>query len=134
MSDRSVVEIYRAENGYQAQRFARALEEAGIKAEIQGTILHPAAETAANLLTGVTPWWDAPRILVFAENAERAKQLLLELEERERNEVAVREGGPGIEVVCEKCGQRSTYPGAQRGSVQDCQHCGAYVDVESAGG
>ena len=129
MSDRSVVEVYRAENGYQAHLFVKALEEAGIKAEIEGTVLHPAVENVVNV-----PWRSAPRIMVFAEDAERAKRLLLELEQRERNEAAKKEGVPAIDVVCEKCGQRSTYPATQRGSVQNCQQCGAYVDVERADG
>jgi len=36
-----------------------------------------------------------------------------------------------MEVVCEKCGERSAFPASQLGSVQQCQHCGAYVDVQN---
>lgn len=32
-------------------------------------------------------------------------------------------------VVCESCGQSSVYAGEFQGTVQDCQHCGSYVDV-----
>ena len=42
--------------------------------------------------------------------------------------------GPEIEVVCDECGQRSAFPAAQGGSVQQCRHCGAYVDVGTLGG
>ena len=38
MAEKRVVEIYRAESGCQAHQFVIALEEAGIKAEIQA---HP---------------------------------------------------------------------------------------------
>ena len=81
MSEPSVVEVYRARNGFQARLFVTALEEAGIKAVVQGDVFHPANESTS---TGLNPpWWDAPRILVFANDAERARQILLELEGRE---------------------------------------------------
>jgi hypothetical protein len=127
MSDAGAVEVYRAKNGFQAHLFVTALEEAGIKAEIQGTTVHPSSATGEGLLTDTAPWWDAPRILVLAEDADRAKQLLLELEARERKEAP--EANPPIEAVCDKCGCRASFPATQRGSVQQCPQCGAYLDV-----
>jgi hypothetical protein len=41
---------------------------------------------------------------------------------------AVLAGAP-IEVLCEECGSRSSLPAAQRGSVQKCPRCRAYLDV-----
>jgi hypothetical protein len=134
MSDHDVVEVYRAKTGFHAGQCVTALEEAGIRARIQGEILHPAVETGANLGTGVAAWWEAPRILVRADDAETATRILLDLEERERSKTAETPAGPPIDVVWHKCGQRSTYPAKQRGSVRDCPHCGAYVDVESDDG
>jgi hypothetical protein len=129
MSDSRVVEVYRAKNGAQAHLFVTALEEAGIKAEIQGTTFHPASQTAANLISASAPWWDAPRLLVFAEDAERAERLLLEWEARERDKAQEAEASPPIEAVCENCSRRCSFPAAQRGSVQECPHCGGYIDV-----
>ena len=40
--------------------------------------------------------------------------------------------GPPVEVACEECGKTSTFPAEERGSVQNCPHCGAYLDVEPA--
>jgi ribosomal protein S27E len=37
--------------------------------------------------------------------------------------------GAAIEVQCEDCRQKSSFPSSQKGTVQDCPHCGAYVDV-----
>jgi hypothetical protein len=128
--DESVVEVYRAKNGAQAHLFATALTEAGIKAEVQGKIFHPPMATADNPMTDSAPWWDAPRILVRTADAERAKRLLLELEERARNEAQEAKASPLIEVACEECGSLVSFPESQRGSVQSCPQCGAYVDVE----
>ena len=49
-------------------------------------------------------------------------------------QVAKKPAGPPLDVVCEECGKSSTFPGNQRGSVQVCPHCGAYLDVEYADG
>ncbi len=35
-----------------------------------------------------------------------------------------------INVICEECGEACTFPLNQRGTVQRCSHCDAYVDVE----
>lgn len=34
-----------------------------------------------------------------------------------------------VDVRCEECGKETKFPAAERGSVQNCPHCGAYVDV-----
>jgi hypothetical protein len=70
-----------------------------------------------------------PRILVLAEDAERAKQLLLELEARERKKREEAGTGPPIEVVCEECGCRASFPAGKRGSVEECPQCGVYLDI-----
>jgi hypothetical protein len=38
-----------------------------------------------------------------------------------------------VEVDCEECGRRCEFPAEQNGSVQECPHCGAYLDVGDAG-
>ena len=129
MTEKRVVEVYRAENGCQAHQFAIALEEAGIKAEIQGASYHPASLNADNLFTISAMWWDAPRILVSAQDAERASELLFELEARERKKAEEVEASPPIVVVCEECGSRTLFPAALRGSVQECPKCWAFLDV-----
>jgi hypothetical protein len=128
MSDRHVVEVYRARNDFQAQLFVTALNEAGIKAEMQGTNFQYQGPTGIS-----DPWYCAPRIVVFAEDAERAKRLLFELEARDHKETQEAETSPPIEAVCEECGGRASFPAAQRGSVQQCPHCGAYLDVPGKG-
>jgi hypothetical protein len=37
-----------------------------------------------------------------------------------------------FQVVCEECEQTITFPASAHGSVQDCPHCGAYVDALTA--
>lgn len=37
--------------------------------------------------------------------------------------------GTPIDVICEECGKRTSFPASMKESVQSCPHCGAYVDV-----
>ena len=61
--------------------------------------------------------------------AERAAALLAE-HDRERAATATRDAAAGtIEVTCEKCGQSATFSPKQRGTVQECLKCGAYLDL-----
>jgi hypothetical protein len=50
--------------------------------------------------------------------------------QRRSNELReVDKEGAEIEVVCEECDRRASFPLAQEGSVQVCPHCRAYLDV-----
>lgn len=41
----------------------------------------------------------------------------------------VMKGDAAVDATCEECGRTSRFPGTERGSVQSCPHCRAYVDV-----
>jgi|SRR5579863_2336189 len=45
---------------------------------------------------------------------------------------AAEQNGP-IEVCCEECGRTAEFPAQQRGSVQECPHCGEYLDIGDPG-
>ena len=39
-------------------------------------------------------------------------------------------GGNDAEVsICEDCGKPNTFPGSLKGTIQNCQYCGEYIDV-----
>ncbi|HLW66418.1 MAG TPA: DUF2007 domain-containing protein [Gemmataceae bacterium] len=126
MAERELVEVYRPRNSLEASLLAQTLNEIGIEAHVQEG-LHP--ESAMEPLVGTALWSYAPRILVFADQAEMARQILLGWEEQKRQEEARASEGPPIDVVCEACGKSTSFPASQRGSVQNCGHCHAYVDV-----
>ena len=71
---------------------------------------------------------------VFVERAdlERAKPVLDEFESRaarHRQGAGDGDAAPPIEVVCDECGTRSPFSARLKGTVQQCPHCHAYVDV-----
>jgi hypothetical protein len=108
----------------QADIVAGWLEGHGIPAEVMnretmGGLGYPLSAATA----GVEVWVTDP---------ERAAEAIRLLGERALELVTQRPSGPPVEVVCEECGKTSTFPAEQRGSVQNCPHCSAYLDVEPA--
>src|SRR5262245_53566295 len=125
MSERDLVEVYRAKNNLQASLLAQTLNEIGIQALVQ----EGADRSGATESLGTVFWSDAPRIMVSTDQAEFARQLLLGWEEQKRQEEARAADGSPIDLMCEACGKITSFPASQRGSVQNCTHCHAYVDV-----
>src|SRR5215208_3830522 len=70
---------------------------------------------------GLEVWVDAP------DEAEKARRLLVEFEARRRADREARAGT--VAVACEGCGKASTFAAAGQGTVQDCPHCGGFLDV-----
>ncbi len=83
---------------------------------------------------GILPEIHKPQVWVSARDVDRAQRVLQDYERRvaERNQ-AIRQNesnaGPAIEVLCDECKAKLFFSSAQRGTVQDCPRCGAYVDV-----
>lgn len=117
------VAVYTAATNVEAHVIARMLEESGVEAS--------AVEDAS----GVSLWafgtlsYHKPQIWVSRADQERARQLLADYErdhaERRRESL---DGDP-ISVTCEECGKVTFFLPKDKGTVQECSHCHAYVDV-----
>jgi hypothetical protein len=74
---------------------------------------------------GVEVW------VIDPADADRARQLLAD----KAAEIQAKKSRTGtVEARCEDCGRSSTFPAAQQGSIQNCPHCGAMVDVPDPDG
>ncbi len=122
--------VFVSNNVGEAQVVATWLQAQGIDAEAMNlstlggfeglTILSPGGTGTA----GIEVWVHNP------DQAPEAIALLTEHQERLAAEAAHAPQGPAfIDVVCEECGKRTTFPGKDRGSVETCPHCSAYLDV-----
>jgi len=126
------IAVYNAENNIEAQILCNFLEQKGVEAYVTFD------ESIVGLWAfGRIPEIHKPQVWVDQANVDEVRPLLVEYE-RERAEVRARAssqvaGDGKIEVVCEECGKTSTVAASKRGTVQDCSHCGAYVDVEDEG-
>ena len=73
----------------------------------------------------------AGQVWINRQDAASAIQKLKEYLERmniKADEIEARQDEP-IDVICEECGQTSTFHGSEFGSVQECFHCLSYLDV-----
>ena len=62
--------------------------------------------------------------------APQATQLLEEQKERFVGRAERSAGTPEeVEATCEACGKVTVFPGSDAGTVQNCAHCRAYLDV-----
>jgi hypothetical protein len=87
---------------------------------------------------GLLPEIHKPQVWVDRSNLEAAKPLLMQHEERQRLHATPAKGSAErerdvIEAVCEECGKTSYFGATKNGTVQDCPHCGAYMDVGDDG-
>jgi hypothetical protein len=118
--------VFVASNFGQANVVAGWLQGHGIPAEVMnretmGGFYYP-------LLAGVTG------VEVWVMDPEQTAEAIQLLGDHALELVTQKPTGPPVEVICEECGQTSTFPAQQRGSVQTCPYCSAYLDVEPADG
>jgi len=95
------------------------LEDRGVEAKV----VDPA--NPGVMAFGVT---DPEGIEIYVADAPTAKQATTLLAEHDR-EQAKSTGSGTIEVTCEACDMRHSFPVSQRGTVQECSGCGAYIDL-----
>jgi Putative prokaryotic signal transducing protein len=123
------VAIYNAANNIEAQLVKLWLVESGIEAFVLEDL-----STAGIWMFGALPEIHKPQVWISQSDLDRARPILDQYEQEvaERNRVGQPTGadtGSPIEVICDDCEKKSLFPANQRGTIQDCPACGAFVDV-----
>jgi hypothetical protein len=121
------VAVYTAGTNLEAVMVCHILQQAGIEALVM-------EESVGVWIGGTLPGIHNPQVLVGRDDVARATVLVQDYESRNRtpDPGAHPEGvqtSTSVDAVCEECGQMSTFPAGQRGTVQDCPKCGALMDV-----
>jgi Putative prokaryotic signal transducing protein len=124
------VAVYTAAMNDEAHHLQTLLENAGIEAHVTEHL----AVTGVSIL-GAQPEFLRPQVWVDRSQVEPARALLAEYEQNRRDVKRLEsEAEPAretaIEVVCEECDEVNLFPPGLRGKVQNCRHCGAFVDVD----
>jgi hypothetical protein len=128
MGLRDPIAVYNAADNMEAVFVRDALVAAGIEAYVTEDVSQVGAWVG-----GFIPELHKPQVWVERADSERARPVLDNYEERaahlrgDRASAALAE--PPVEVVCDRCGGHASFPATQEGSVQQCPHCGAYLDV-----
>jgi len=124
MTLRDPFAAYNAASNVEAHIVCGLLQDAGIEA----TVIEEAPLAGAWGWAGALSEMHKPQVWIERADIERAKPVL---DEYEQSVAERRKPGTGdpIEVTCEECGKKSTFPASQKGTVQTCPHCKAYIDV-----
>ena len=130
MALRDPFAAYNASSNVEAHMICGLLIDAGIEA----VVIEETPQAGAWGWLGPLSEMHKPQVWIERADIERAAPVLTDYEKRAAERRKADQGtsgvaGPSVEVVCEGCGKRSEFPAAQKGSVQSCPHCGAYVDV-----
>ena len=128
MALRDPVVVYRAEDNLEAQLVCNLLSDAGIEARITDDSPPDVA------VFGLAFEGNYPEVWTERSDVDRAKPVLDDYEcqkvhRQEADAKKVAEEAATVEVRCEECGETSVFPAEQEGTVQECPHCSAYVDV-----
>jgi hypothetical protein len=124
------VSVFNAKNNLEASQLQLMLEGEGVEAYVTFD------ESAVGFgMFGPLAEIHKPQVWVDRSNLEKARPLLMKYEQRQRLHSRPAKGSAErerdvIEVICEECGKSSHFGASKNGTVQDCLHCGAYVDVE----
>jgi hypothetical protein len=126
MSLRDPVAVYNAATNEEARLLCDLLLKVGIEAYLMEDL-----SVVGAWVGGLVPEIHKPQVWVDRDDVERAVASLEDYERRsaERRGTAPIDERP-VEAVCEECGATSQFSPGQRGSVQNCPKCGAYMDVE----
>lgn len=125
MSLEDPVVAYTALNATEAHLVAAMLADAGVPAEVEDDVSGPGF-----WLGGLNSAVHKPRVYVGRADADRAGPVLAALEARNREKLADPAGaGDPVPVTCGECGTATEFPAEQRGRVERCPNCHAYVDV-----
>lgn len=124
------IAVYNAATNVEAHVVAMFLTEGGVEAFATEDL-----SLVGLWMFGTLPEIHKPQVWVSAADQKRAAQLLQDYERQAAERALVTQDGASttpIEVVCEECGQTSSFPAEQRGSIQYCRQCAAHLDVESS--
>jgi hypothetical protein len=123
------VAVYNASSNFEAHMICNILKDAEIEA-------YPTDDVSlvGVCAFGLLPEIHKPQVWIDRSGVDRAKPILQEYDRQllERHEVNGKRGGAEdvpVEAHCEECGRGSLFPVEDNGTVQECPHCGAYVDV-----
>jgi Putative prokaryotic signal transducing protein len=122
------VAIYNATTNTEAQLLAHMLGQAGIEAHVTEDL------SLAGLWWGGTiPSIHTPKVWVDQADSEAAVPVLQEYERKRHEQAQIEQATPAatgpVTATCPECGQTSGFPVKARGTVQNCPHCRAYMDV-----
>jgi Putative prokaryotic signal transducing protein len=126
------IPVYNAKDNIEAHIVRNYLEQNGIDAYVTRD-----DSLGGIWMFGLLPEIHKPQVWVDRSNLDAAFPLLQQFEnvlrEQHRQPDVAKDGASELlKATCEDCDKTSEFPTSSTGTVQDCPHCGAYIDVGDA--
>jgi hypothetical protein len=130
MALRNPKAVFNAASNLEARLICNLLNDAEIEAYTTEDV-SPVGVCVFGLISEI----HKPQVWTDQADIDRAIPVLQDYErqhsERQRADVKSADRSQSTVVAtCEECGRSSVFPAEQKGTVQDCPHCGRYMDVE----
>ncbi|MDZ7618626.1 MAG: DUF2007 domain-containing protein [Patescibacteria group bacterium] len=120
--------VYTAATNIEAQMIAKMLEANDI-----GVFVEEDLSGASLWAFGTITQFHKPDLWIEKSSAQAAAELIRQFENRQRERANATSGPLEICAQCEECGKESLFAGKCNGTVQECPHCGAFIDVGDLG-
>lgn len=134
MPERDPRHVFDADDAVTARAAAAWLADRGIDAEIIGELSPGGFEELTGLVSHTRPPVIEVRVKDAALVADAREHLAAWAggiqARRERREALTGD----LIVACEDCGKQVVFAASQAGNVEDCPHCGSYIDVPDPDG
>jgi hypothetical protein len=124
MEFKEPLKIYTAATNVEAHLIVVMLETNGIEAFAEED-----QSGVSQFAFGTLSQFHQPNVWIDKSAAKATAELIRGFEERKRERAKPDVGNAQIQVECEECGKVSSFSKSLNGTVQDCSHCRAYVDV-----
>jgi hypothetical protein len=123
------INVYIADTNEQAFLIKQKLHTEGIPAEVTEDI-----SSVGFSWFGPISGINRPQIWVSRQDSEAAIRLLAEyaILKRDRTAREADDATVEIEIICDECRQTNVLPDSLAGSVQECRHCAAWLDVDNS--
>ncbi len=129
MAEENARAIFVSDEERAVELISNFLQEKGIEVEI----VHHMPESDGMGLTPFASSGSSNHLEVLVKDVEKlqdARQLLTRYSGEILEQAQVVDLQPAQVVVeCDDCEETNVYPGELQGTVQECEHCGSYLDV-----
>ncbi|MCA9062018.1 MAG: DUF2007 domain-containing protein [Planctomycetaceae bacterium] len=115
---------YWAESNVEAHLVADLLASNGIESFVEEE------HTATSLwVMGRISQFHQSNIWIDRSSAPAAAEVIREFEERKKNRASAGSSPTRVLATCDECGKVTAFPETMNGTVQNCPHCSAFLDV-----
>lgn len=124
MALRDPIALYTAVTTLEASVLCQILTSSGIEAHVVEDV-----SISGQWTFGLLPQIHKPQVWIERADVAAAQPIITSYERAEAGKTAQHNDDAPIKVVCEECEKELEFPATQRGALETCVHCGAYVDV-----